>query len=367
MSCAGIIAEYDPFHNGHFLHLRATAQRAPDGVVVVLGGNFTQRGGAALLGKRYRAEAALRGGADLVLELPLPFALAGAQTFARGGVEVLHALGCVDMLSFGSECGNTELLRQAARAVDGENTQFYIRRELGTGKPYAAAREAAVRSLYGDAVADVLHAPNNILGVEYIRACHTLAPEMQFMTVARRGAAHDAQSPTDAFASASFLREQIQKGETVSPFLPPFSEAILQRALQNGDAPASIEKLEVAVLAFLRKCTPQDFQNTPDISEGLENRILNAARTARTLSELFQAAKTKRYSHARIRRAVLSAFLGIENRHVQDGVPYLRVLGLSERGKQILHSARKTARVPVVLRASDIGKLSESAQQLFCT
>lgn len=365
MSCAGIIAEYDPFHNGHFLHLRATAQRAPDGVVVVLGGNFTQRGGAALLGKRYRTEAALRGGADLVLELPLPYALSGAQTFARGGVEILHALGCVDMLSFGSECGNTELLRQAARAVDGENTQFYMRRELGTGKPYAAAREAAVRSLYGDAVADVLHAPNNILGVEYIRACHTLAPEMQFMTVARRGAAHDAQSPTGAFASASFLREQIQKGETVSPFLPPFSEAILQRALQNGDAPASIEKLEVAVLAFLRKCTPQDFQNTPDISEGLENRILNAARTARTLSELFQAAKTKRYSHARIRRAVLSAFLGIENRHVQDGVPYLRVLGLSERGKQILHSARKTARVPIVLRASDIGKLSESAQQLF--
>ena len=113
--------------------------------------------------------------------------------------------------------------------------------------------------------------------------------------------------------------------------------------MQNGDAPASIEKLEVAVLAFLRKCTPQDFQNTPDISEGLENRILNAARTARTLSELFQATKTKRYSHARIRRTVLSAFLGVENRHLQGGVPYLRVLGLSERGKQILHSARKTS------------------------
>ena len=159
------MAESDPFHNGHFLHLRATAQRAPVEVVGVLGGKFTQRGGGARLGKRYRAEAALRGGADLVLELPLPFALAGAQTFARGGVEVLHALGCVDMLSFGSECGNTELLRQAARAVDGENTQFYIRRELGTGKPYAAAREAAVRSLYGDAVADVLHSPNNMLGV----------------------------------------------------------------------------------------------------------------------------------------------------------------------------------------------------------
>ncbi len=365
MSCAGIIAEYDPFHNGHLLHLRATAQRASDGVVVVLGGNFTQRGGAALLGKRYRTEAALCGGADLVLELPLPFALSGAQTFARGGVEVLHALGCVDILSFGSECGNVELLRQAAQAVDDESTQAYIRRELETGKPYAAAREAAVRSLYGDAVADVLHAPNNILGVEYIRACRNLAPEMQLITVARRGVAHDAQSPAGTFASASFLREQIQKGETVSSFLPPFSEAILQRALQNGDAPALLINLETALLAFLRKCTPQDFQNTPDISEGLENRILKAARTARTLSELFQATKTKRYSHARIRRAVLSAFLGVENRHLQGGVPYLRVLGLSERGKQILHSARKTARLPIVLRASDIGKLSESAQRLF--
>lgn len=365
MSCAGIIAEYDPFHNGHLLHLRATAQRASDGVVVVLGGNFTQRGGAALFGKRYRAEAALCGGADLVLELPLPFALSGAQTFARGGVEVLHALGCVDILSFGSECGNVELLRQAAQAVDDESTQAYIRRELETGKPYAAARETAVRSLYGDMIADVLRAPNNILGVEYIRACRNLAPEMQLITVARRGVAHDAQSPAGTFASASFLREQIQKGETVSSFLPPFSEAILQRALQNGDAPALLINLETALLAFLRKCTPQDFQNTPDISEGLENRILKAARTARTLSELFQATKTKRYSHARIRRAVLSAFLGVENRHLQGGVPYLRVLGLSERGKQILHSARKTARLPIVLRASDIGKLSESAQQLF--
>lgn len=365
MAVAGIIAEYDPFHNGHLLHLRVTAQRASDGVVVVLGGNFTQRGAAALLGKRYRAEAALRGGADLVLELPLPLALSGAQTFARGGVEILHALGNVDILSFGSECGAVELLRQAAQAVDGESTQAYIRRELEKGKPYAAARETAVRSLYGDTVADVLRAPNNILGVEYIRACRDLAPEMQIMTVTRRGAAHDVLCPAGAFASASFLREQIRKGNTVSQFLPPFSETVLQRALQDSAVPASLANLETALLAFLRKCTPQDFQNTPDISEGLENRILKAARTARTLSELFDTAKTKRYSHARIRRVILSAFLGIENRHLQEGVPYLRVLGLSERGKQILHSARKTARLPIVLRASDIGKLSESAQQLF--
>lgn len=365
MAVAGIIAEYDPFHNGHLLHLRRTAEYASDGVVVVLGGNFTQRGAAALLGKRYRTEAALRGGADLVLELPLPFALSRAQTFARGGVTALWALGCVDLLSFGSECGDIDRLRRAADAVESEGTQRYIRQALETGKSYAAAREAAVRALYGDEIADVLRAPNNILGVEYLNACRALAPEMICMTVSRQGALHDAQHPAGNFASASFLRKKIRNGETVSDFLPPFSKTILQRALQEGGAPAALEKLETALLAYLRKCTPQDFQNTPDISEGLENRILKAARTARTLSELFDTAKTKRYSHARIRRTVLAAFLGIENRHLQGGLPYLRVLGLSERGKAILHTARKTARLPIVLRASDVQKLSEAAKQLF--
>lgn len=365
MTVAGIIAEYNPFHNGHFHHLCETAKHAPDGVVVVLGGNFTQRADAALLGKRARAEMALRGGADLVLELPVPFATAGAQRFAFGGVSVLEALGFVNVLSFGSEGGSIELLTQAADAVLQIEGSEAIRAELQSGKTFAAAREQAVRALCGDAVADVLRAPNNTLAVEYLRAMRALSSSMRAVTVLRQGAGHDSDLPSDHMACAGFLRTALRAGKDISVYLPPFSTAVLQQAVAQGAAPADFQKLDMAMLAFLRRSTPVDFAEVPDVSEGIENRILSAARRARNLTEVFDAAKTKRYTHARIRRVVLCAFLGIRNEHLVGGVPYLRVLGFSERGKTLLRTARKTAKLPIVMRASDVQSLSKSAQQIF--
>lgn len=365
MAVVGIIAEYNSFHNGHAYMLSEARKLGADGVVVVMSGNFTQRAEPALLCKRARAEMALRGGADLVLELPLPFALAGAATFASGGVETLSALGVVDTLCFGSECGDITLLSFAAEALRDARVDAALCKAMQTGLPYAAAQESAVRAVYGDKTADVLRAPNNTLAVEYLRALHAQSSTLCPQTLLRVGTPHDADAPSGKYASASFLRETVRAGERCADYMPDFAAEILEEAIQSGAAPADFRKLDIAILSFLRKCTPADFADVPDVSEGIENRILTAARTARTLWAVFDGAKTKRYTHARIRRIVLCAFLGVRREDAESGVQYLRVLGLTERGKALLRAARDTAKLPIVMRASDVQTLAIAAQRQF--
>lgn len=364
MTTAGVIAEFNPFHNGH-RHLLSAARNAADGVVVVLGSNFTQRGEPALYDKHYRAAAALLNGADLVLELPIAFSLSAAPTFALGGVQVLSALGTVNTLVFGSECGDLTRLSAAANAVEDQCVQTALHTLLQTGLPFPAARESAVRQVFGDGIADVLQAPNDILGVEYLRAAQSLGAPFRWVPVSRVGNAHDAKDFNGNFASATLLREKIRAGEAVSDFMPQNAYDILQKAIVNRAAPSDYRKLETAILCFLRMASPADFAGVPDVSEGIENRILAAAKTAQTLWAVFDTAKTKRYTHARIRRVVLSAFLGLTTDLQKNGVPYLRVLGFNERGKALLRAARDTARLPIVMRAGDISKCTPTAQSMF--
>lgn len=364
MAVAGIIAEFNPFHNGH-MHLLSEAKKTADFAVVALGGNFTQRGEPALLPKRLRAEAALSCGADLVLELPLPFSLATAQTFALGGVSVLSSLGLVDTLVFGSESGQTARLQTAAEAVDDARVDLLLRDAVKQGVPYAAAREAAVRTVFGSEVADILHNPNDILGVEYLRAAKQLDAHFKCVAVPRVGAAHDAPTETGVFCSATRLREKVRAGEDVSAFMPSASLEVLQKAIETQKAPSDYRKLDTAVLAFLRTASHENFAGVPDVAEGIENRILSAAKSAQTLWEVFDKAKTKRYTHARIRRVTLGAFLGLQTSFVQTGVPYLRVLGFTEGGKTLLRNARETATKPIVMRASDVQNLSPAVRKIF--
>lgn len=364
MSVAGIIAEFNPLHNGHAYLLSEAKKMASDGVIVVQSGNFTQRGEPAILEKHRRAETALLCGADLVLELPLAFSVAGAQTFARGGVGILHALGLTDTLVFGSECGDIRKLQTAADALFDSVVEAEIRVQMQTGAPYASAREQAVRTVYGEETASLLQQPNNVLGIEYLRALRELHTTIIPQAVLRVGALHDSDETAGGFASGSALRKRIEAKEEITAFLPPPSADILYAAFRRGFAPAQYAKLDVAVLAFLRKATAEDFSEVPDVSEGIENRILHAARISRTLTEVFDNAKTKRYSHARIRRIVLCGFLGV-HRADTESIPYLRVLGFSERGKALLRRARETAKLPIVMRASDAEYLSASARHSF--
>ncbi len=366
MLIAGIIAEYNPFHNGHAYHLARTKEIGVDAVVTVMSSNFVQRGEPALLSKRARAETAVRCGADLVLELPLPWCCANAQSFARGGVSLLSALGCVDVLSFGSESGSAEHLFNAVEAIDNPKTRSILKDNLTAGLPFAAAREAAVRECYGIETAAVLSKPNDTLAVEYISEIVKQNSNLKPLAIARFGASHDSNKPNEqGFASASHIRALIRSGDAWQENVPPVSEEIISREIVRGAAPSYYKKLEAAVLVAIRGATPEKLRTLPDISEGIENRIIAAARNAATLDELFDGAKTKRYSHARIRRIVLHNFLGVTAQLQAGAPPYLRVLALNGRGREILKITKETAKLPIVTKPQEIAALDTYSRSIF--
>ena len=361
---AAIIAEYNPFHNGHAYHLTETRRlTGADTVVVIMSGNFVQRGECAICDKFTRTRMALAGGADLVLELPLPFACAGAETFARGGVALADALGCVDTLSFGMECGDVSSLMKAADAVSDDAVKPLLAEKLAEGRNFAAARTQAVRMLYGDDIASLLCLPNNTLAVEYIRALRQMMSPIRPLGVLRSGAAHDAPAAAGDFASATAVRDMLRKDDgAVRRYLPAASRELLDAAAEKGSAPADLKLCERAVLSRLRSMTREQMALLPDVSEGLENRLYTCVKTAASLEELYAAVKSKRYSHARIRRIILSAFLGIRATHTQT-VPYLRILGMNARGRALLANVRP--KLPVISSYKHTASLSPEAQNLY--
>lgn len=368
MRIAGIIAEYDPFHKGHAAHIAAT--RAENGgnathVVTVISGNFTQRGEPALLSKFRRAEMALASGADLVLELPLPWAMSPAETFARGGVAVLDALGCVDLLSFGSECGDVNALRQLADLPKHPKYQETLLHALADGVPYAVAGQAAATALLGDQVAVHLSTPNNTLGIEYIRAAAERNGNWDFYTLQRQGALHHETAPNQGFAAASLLRRWIREGriEQASDYMPSGAAPLLIDAHTNGKTATSTDALETALLARLRTMTSQDFTSLPWLSEGLENRLYRASRTATNYTDLLAELKTRRYPMARLRRVLWAALLGLTADDCAGSPPYIRVLAMNQRGREILNVA--TPKLPLLTRTSQLDALDDRCRRIF--
>lgn len=355
---SGVICELDPPHNGHrFLFDRARSENAS--LIAVMSGNFVQRGAAASLDKWMRARLALSMGADLVVELPVPWAMAGAERFARGGVSLLAALGA-DTVVFGSECGDLDALQALADCLLSPAFSEALRPELQNGLPFAAARESAVSALLGPDRAALLREPNNILGIEYLKAIRSGKLALSARTVRRTGAPHDGDTPSGGFASASFLRAEIAAGRSISGFVSPEAEEAVQKERAAGRCPASLRYLDRAILAHLITAAPETLRRVPDISEGLEYRILEAARTADSVPALCDAVKSKRYSHARIRRAVLASFLGLTD-DLPEFPPYIRVLGMNARGAEILRGAA----LPVLARAADAKTLDANAARVL--
>ncbi len=334
MKTIGIIAEYNPFHRGHEAQIALLRARfgRDCAVVISLGGCFTQRGEAALFTKYARAEAAVRCGADLVLELPLPWAASSAEGFARGGVGVLSALGCVDALAFGSECANLPRLERIADLTADERFDALVREALATGAGYAAARQKALESLAGEALPE-LAARNDILGVEYLRALKAQDSGMTPLPLKRFG----------EFPPASALR---QKADFL-PDLPEEATEVFRREISLGRR-AEPERLDAAILARLRSMTDAELAALPGAAEGLENRLKRAATAAGTLEELVALCITKRYPASRIRRMALAALLGIPAGMEKGLPPYLRVLALNKRGAEVLHDASPA--LPVITK-----------------
>ena len=351
MTVAAIAAEYNPFHNGHAYQIAQTRAAGATHVAAVMSGNFTQRGTAALAEKRARIRSALTGGVDLVVELPLPYAMATAQRFALGAVSIAEGMGCVDVLSFGSESGYLSILQAAAEAVDSPAVVARQSELLGTGVTFARARQQAVSELCGDEVADMLSSPNDNLAVEYIRQLRRIKSRIAPFAVTRIGARHDEKEASGEIASASFLRSLIRSGgvDQVRGLIPPQALAALREALEEGEGVFREEALRPVIFGVLRRMDPASLSRLPDLSEGLENRIYAAIRQAERLDEVYSLAKSKRYTAARIRRTVTAAFLGMEDGYgaSDTGAPYIRVLGFNERGREILARMKQTARLPV--------------------
>ena len=308
MKIAGIIAEYDPFHNGHAYQIARTRDAGAEAVVAVLGGEFTQRGEPAWCSKYLRTKAALLCGADLVLELPVPYAVGSAEKFAEGGIRILDALGCVDMLSFGSESGDAEKVLAFAALSDTEEFTEEYKKALSEGISSPAARQKATEKLAPE-LASVAANPNDTLGAEYCKWLLRLGSRIKPSTVKRYGAGHgEAAVLKSGIASATYLRS-FEEPEDIFPFVPYKVYELLAQAYREGKLPFSEKKIEPAVLAVLRTMDEEAFAKVPDCAaEGLYHRVFDAVRESSSLPELYENIKTKRYAMSRVKRIVSGAF-----------------------------------------------------------
>ena len=367
MAAAGIIAEYNPLHLGHCCQLRRLrallGEETP--VICAMSGNFVQRGDFALLGKHARAEAAVRSGADLVLEIPLSWACAPAERFAQGGVEVLLGTGLVTDLVFGSESADAGAIRSATEALLGPDFPEALRRELAGPHSFAAARQRALAGLIGEEGAEVLSRPNDILAVEYAKALSREGSEVHLVPILRQGAGHD-QSGGE-YPSAGSIRRMIQEGrraEALAAMAPAMRE-LYEAEEARGRAPVFAAGAERAILAQLRRMGEADFLALDAGGEGLGNRLAAAAREAASLEEVLDRAKTKRYAYSRLRRLALWAYLGLRPETLPARVPYLRPLAMNQRGRALLAEARRRGALPILTKPADVRRLTPEAQAVF--
>lgn len=343
-----VICEFNPFHNGHRYLLNTAKKLTGEAVLAVMSGSFTQRGEVALCSKFERAEAALKSGADLVAELPAVYAVSCAERFARGGVNISKMFGCVNYLAFGCEDDDIDLLKTAAFAGENPEVNAIIAEQMNSGSYYPKAYEYAVRQVCGGEVADVLTKPNNILAVEYIRALR--GTDIKPLPIKRVGAEHDSDGADSIYASASYIRKLLRSGKSAEKLLPY--------------APSEItypEKLDRALLYKLRNMNAEQLRALPEVGEGLENRILSAARKFGTAEEVIDEVKTKRYTRSRICRILTCALLGITEELQTKTADYARVLGFTDEGGKMLKTCIGKV-ITSAAKAEDLG--SDTAELL---
>lgn len=367
MAVAGIITEYDPLHLGHVYLINEVRRLLgrETAVICVMSGNYVQRGAFAVAGKGARAAAAVQSGADLILELPTPWALSSAEGFAAGAVELLKAAGVVTHLAFGSESGDAGALARVAETLCSEDFSVRLRRELVRGDSFAAARQRAVEALLSPEDGALLRNPNDILGIEYCKALR--GSGIQPLAIPRRGAAHGDGEAREGFVSASAIRMLLRRGEedrALSLMAPAMAEGY-RADREAGRAPAFLENCERAVLARLRFMEEVDFAALDPGREGLYRRFYRASRSAASVEELLESAKTKRYPLARLRRMLFWAYLGLSPAPPFPP-PYLRLLAAGEGGgTALLAGMRKTAALPVLTKPASVRRMGEDARELF--
>lgn len=367
MTTTGIIAEYNPLHNGHVYHFNeAKRLSGADHVIVVMSGPFTQRGEPAAVSKRARTEMALHMGADLVIELPVAYAVQPAEWFAFGAVSLLEATGVVDSLCFGSEAGTLgELLPLAGfLAEESSALQSELRRRLALGASFPAAYSAAAAAVWEEShpgerlsgTEELLRQPNNSLALHYLIALRRLGSAITPLTVPRTGAGfHDPLQAGSSIASATAIRRLLKEGGSPAEYMPDYSVSILEREHAAGRGPLELEDFSTQLRHILSTHTADELRSLHDMNEGLENRLLRVLPLLEQFSTsgLLEALKSKRYTHTRLQRLLIHTLLNHSKTEMMpsllaQGPGYIRVLGFRDRGRKLLKVMKQSARLPVL-------------------
>ena len=369
MSIVGIIAEYNPFHNGHQYHLKAAKELSgAEHAIVVMSGDFVQRGEPAMFDKHIRAKWALENGADMVLLMPTAFSLASAQAFASGGVGILHGTGIVDHIAFGSESGSTSALQEAAKMASDESDELkqLIRTNLDCGLSYPDARARAWQQHMGEST--LLASPNDILGIEYLRALNALSSAIQPVAIPRTGPAHDSAELADGFASASAIRSGLLSGTYSAGLVPDGVHGDIMTQAASAGALRTPQNLSRETVYALRRMTKEQLASLPDVSEGLENLLYSACRQQGDIESVLAQVKSRRYTMARLKRICMCALLGLYGNPMDKlGGLYIRVLGIRKDAMHLLSQMKEKASLPIVTRFADTEQLNASQMRMMKT
>lgn len=351
-----VISEYNPFHNGHLYHLNKSKQIVnPDYSICIMSGNFVQRGEPAIIDKWSRTEIALKNGFDMVIELPTIYSISSAENFAQGAIKILSNFNDVT-LSFGSESGDLSSFNEIVDVLLKEPPKYVtiLNHELSKGLSYPKARENALLFYLLDIkkYSGLVSTPNNILAIEYLKAIKKIKSKVLPITIKRIGTDYNSLKYKGRLASATAIRDMIEKEQSVKPLVPKSSFNILNYNMEHGKSVSGLKTFEKEIIYSLRKMTLSEIASLQDVSEGLENVIKKAANSCNNLEELIAMIKSKRYTESRIKRILLYSLLNITKKDIQNSYkinPYIRVLGVSPHGKILLSQMNsKNFKTPVI-------------------
>lgn len=342
MKAVGIICEYNPFHNGH-MHQIAQAKEISgcDAVVCVMSGSVVQRGEIAAFDKWSRAKAALTHGADLVLELPAWYVLQSAETFARGGIEILKAANIIDAISFGSESADRDTLIKCSQILANDDTALKNRIEniMKNGTGYPAALQSAMDELYPKE-SSCLKNPNDMLGVSYITAMIKCGADFNIHPVKRHMAEHHSEDTDGVFASSTAIRKALENGGDISKLIPS----------ELSSPHYSMKNIQSFVLGFYRTAAAERLSSIPGIEDGFENKLISSAKSASNLDEFYSSMVSKRYTLSRVKRTAMAGILGMEQSKAAD---YIRVLGMTDKGAALIKESKDKSELPFVVKTAD--------------
>ena len=373
MNICGIIAEYNPFHNGHAYHIEQTKKQTNcDAVVVIMSGNFIQRGVPALFDKWTRTKMALQGGADLVIELPSFYATSSAEYFAQGSIGLLDGLGVVNNVSFGANTNDLDALKRIANVLylEPENYKKLLHSELKRGTSYPIARSNALKNFLkkeynAKYIADILLDSNNILAIEYLKALLYSNSQIKPVLIERKGTTYNSTNIVDNMCSATAIRNLLEKNELkiVENVVPDNVFKLINQEIVNGRAPMFLENYEKEILYTLRKTSINDLANIADVSEGLENLLKKASNDGMELENVIDIVKTKRYTRTRVQRILLHTLLDVRKTDIEDykhNPQYIRVLGFTKNGEKVLSQIGNVSNLPVV---TSVAKFFKNANE----